>query len=445
MKPSKWLPGLLLPLLFLLLALLLQLLPGFWLSVCRAQAPPQPLAIGQRMPDLTITGIVNGPSPTVRISDYRGKLLLLDFWSTWCGTCKAAMPKLEALQQEFPEELQVLLVTKEDETRVQAFFRKWKNPGGTAYRLPSAVNDTTLEKLFPYRLVPHIVWIGPDGVVKAMTGEDQVTPANIRLALAQGTMPRIVKRDIDVRRPLFSGTALPEDKLLHYAILLKGRVHGLPSGSSLRQDKGLVYGRAITNRPLLELYEIAAMDFIPEYTRNRLLLEVRDEGLLLPEKSGMDEAAWQEANFYSIDLIGPPSEADRLYGRLLESLNTYSPFKGAIERRSTRCLVLQLTGSPRKLTTKGGKTESTLYKAGPKHMRNAPLSYLVNQLLSEPAIRLPVLDETGLQENIDLALKADLGDLPALRKELRRYNLDLVEADRPIDLLVIRDKAPNRK
>ncbi|GAB3832884.1 hypothetical protein GCM10028895_51210 [Pontibacter rugosus] len=106
------------------------------------------------------------------------------------------------------------------------------------------------------------------------------------------------------------------------------------------------------------------------------------------------------------------------------------------------CLVLTLKGSARRLATKGGKKQNTLYKEGPKRLRNAPLAYLVNQLLSEKTIRLPVVDGTGYAGNVDLDIRAPLSDLPALRRELRRYNLELVEAEREIDVLVLRDKTP---
>lgn len=436
----KCLTGLPLFLYLLLLALLLQLLPGFLLPTVRAQAPEKSLATGQLLPEVTLARMVNYASPTARLSDFKGKLLIIDFWATWCSACKAAMPKLDALQKEFPGQVQVLLVTRDEEAKVRTFFKKWKNKDGTPYQLPSAVNDTALDKLFPYRLVPHIVWIRPDGTVGTTTTSEQVTAANIRRALADGTMPGRVKKDIDLQQPLFADAGLPTANLAHYSILLKGKIDGLPSGSRFRKKDGLVVGRAITNQPLLNLYTTVALQMIPDYTSNRLLLEVKDEGPLLQEKSGASPDAWQLENLYSYDLTGPSSEAGSLYTYMLEDLNRYTAYRGTIEKRPTQCLVLVLTGSPGKLQTKGGPEENTLYQPGPKRMRNAPIAYLMNQLLSEPGIRLPVLNETGYTGNIDLDISAALDDLPALRKELRRYNLDLVTAERPIDMLVIRDK-----
>lgn len=440
---KKWLYGLPMPIYFLLLVLLLYLLPGFWLSVCRAQSSTPPgtaLAVGQPVPDITIPNVINHPNTTVRLSDYRGKLLLLEFWAPWCGTCKATMPKMAAIQEQFPGQVQVLLSTTEDRSKVETFFSKWTAPDGTPYRLPSTVNDTTLKKLFPYRLVPHIVWISPAGNVHAITTAAHVTPENVRRALSGSELPARVKRDIDLQLPLFTTSDLPTEHLRHYTLLLKGKIDGLPSGAQVRRHNGTVVGRVHTNKPLLSLYTSVALHYIPDYTEHRLILEVKDEGSLRREKSSLPEEEWRRRHLYSYEQVSPEADDAAYYARMLADLNQFTDFEGSIEPRTVPCLALVLTGNPRKLRTKGGKTKSTLHLPGPRYLRNAPVSYLINRLLGEPGIRVPVLDETGYTGHIDLELTASLGDLPALRKELRRYHLDLVPVEREINMLIIRDR-----
>jgi thiol-disulfide isomerase/thioredoxin len=47
----------------------------------------------------------------VSIKDYEGKLVLIDFWESWCGPCLQVFPAMEELRGEYPEEFEVLAVT----------------------------------------------------------------------------------------------------------------------------------------------------------------------------------------------------------------------------------------------------------------------------------------------------------------------------------------------
>src|SRR5688572_26528195 len=67
------------------------------------------LKIGDIVPDIEFL-MVNYSKPTARLSDFKGKVVILDFWATWCGSCIEAFPKIDLAQKEFGDRLQVILV-----------------------------------------------------------------------------------------------------------------------------------------------------------------------------------------------------------------------------------------------------------------------------------------------------------------------------------------------
>jgi cytochrome c biogenesis protein CcmG, thiol:disulfide interchange protein DsbE len=71
----------------------------------------EPLTVGMAAPDFSLPDI---EGKTVRLSDYRGKVVFVNFWATWCKPCKEEMPSMEILWENFKSEDFVMLAISMD-------------------------------------------------------------------------------------------------------------------------------------------------------------------------------------------------------------------------------------------------------------------------------------------------------------------------------------------
>lgn len=92
----------------LLLALLLAAAVGYFLYVYEG---PQAGRVGSQAGEFTLPG----RSGAVHLSDFRGKVVLLNFWATWCPPCVREMPSLEALRKHMNGlDFQLIAVSVDD-------------------------------------------------------------------------------------------------------------------------------------------------------------------------------------------------------------------------------------------------------------------------------------------------------------------------------------------
>jgi len=86
-----------------------------------------PVEIGKRAPQFTLQDM---SGREVSLGDYRGKIVILDFWATWCGPCRMTMPMLDDIQKEYEGKLSVLAVNlQEPKSVVREYILQESSPG----------------------------------------------------------------------------------------------------------------------------------------------------------------------------------------------------------------------------------------------------------------------------------------------------------------------------
>lgn len=147
---------------------------------------PTIVKIGDKVPIVSNNAVLFYNEPTIDLPDLNNdKIVILDFWSTWCRSCIRSFPRLDTLQKLHPDKVQIIPVTKQRAETIEAFWMANEVTQGVS--LPTIVGDTTLSVMFPYQGVPHIVWIDRAGRFRGSSKANQINEQNILELYYDGT------------------------------------------------------------------------------------------------------------------------------------------------------------------------------------------------------------------------------------------------------------------
>jgi thiol-disulfide isomerase/thioredoxin len=395
-------------------------------------AQEQGIKIGQKCPDVIITNLINNNGASLRLSELKGKLIIIDFWNTWCSSCISSMEKLELIQKELNNQLFVLPVTKQKREVAEKFWNNNNNLKKLSF--PSVVEDTVLSKYFPHNVVPYMVWLDEHLIVRAITTSQYANKKNIMAVLDKQDFNFIVPKkqvDFDYSKSLITNSSqLSEVESPLYCSLFMPSNNSWRGGSSIKLIRDSVKGSTrftAVNQPILGLYHLAFLDHINWNLSKRLKLNVTDSTRFFYNKNKVYNDQWRQLNTYSYEQILPSKITDaEFYNTMTKNLDQYFGLKSRIGKQVTKCYVI--VDSPVKMPPYKIQTDKEI-----------GVDSLVS-ILNHDANWFPVVNESKKWRDKKLShdLLKDLS--PAkIKEELLKHGLDLILTDREVDMLIIEE------
>lgn len=119
---------------------------------------------GQRAPDMYVSQWLNArPIAT-------GKVVVIDFWATWCGPCIASIPHTNQLADQFRDDVAIIGISDETDSKFQTGLNRLNASKGInldTFRYHLALdNSATMKKAIQIRGIPHVIVISSDWIVR---------------------------------------------------------------------------------------------------------------------------------------------------------------------------------------------------------------------------------------------------------------------------------------
>ena len=374
--------------------------------------------LGKPVPDYTFSNILNSKENEILIRDLKGKIVILEFWATWCGPCIPAMQKLDSLQNEFKGELEIITISTEKKERLEKFIKS----SNTSLRI---VSDTSHSIHFKYKVIPHSIVIDKNGIVRALTSPENITKDALTNLITKDQIDLELKDDFYVD-PSLEVETIKSISNTDYRIELKSYDQEKRGGTQILKDtEGNINGIEIYNSTIPRLYQTlfdvaspSRMIYKDSLSEDDFPYEKEQQYNFIIEVSSAYQNKWREIG---IDFLNENFEVNAKMG--IDTLDCFviKNVDNTIEESSVKSSEYMFMG--------------TILKT-----KKIKMSQLAEYLENFTAV--PVVDKTYLKGEYDIEFEWQAEDSKTLHSELRKYGLTFERSDEklPVEVMEIYKK-----
>jgi thiol-disulfide isomerase/thioredoxin len=406
------------------------------------------LSVGDVVPDPEIKNVFNYRTNTLKLSDFKGKLIILDFWSTNCSGCIKAFPKMDSLQNQFGKQIQILLVSRSGLDSTDRFFRLRKQIHKP--NLPFITSDSIFHKYFPHDGEPFYALV--DSQRRVYYFPDAISASMLQKYL-NGEISKSDRRQRQVYLPSPIDTRIKDNIRFSSALLSSSAQFQITSLNFPNTDEITLNFASIG-----QLYMIAYDENTNYYYNGfirpgKLILDVDNPSkYLVPSNKDLYDE-WEKNHSYSYRLIQPKNLGTSKYTSMQQDLYRSFGINVSIEKREVKCLTLVRTPGKDRILSKGGRKSDTFLPTYILASKIDSVRAFTNQSYLSFSNRLCYLveyyfgkafiDSTGYDKNATISIQLngkvmDSFDIELYKSELRKYNLDLIEKVYKMNVLVLR-------
>jgi thiol-disulfide isomerase/thioredoxin len=441
------------------------------------------LKVGNPMPDIPLGELINSKVEVMkslngktRFSQLKGKLVILDFWDINCSSCIEEMPRMAKLQEEFKNQVQILLVdyidSKEQILNDLALYKKRGRENYLPTNIPSIMDNGSIKKLFPPKTeIGYHVWIDAKGIIKLRgSGLINTYPKKVRDLLAGKKIDFVTDDGTMVltrQTPLYTVLNKSSHPILKYNSTFTSFAPEIASyagagGGEVIDSAFNTIRLTWPNTSVLDLYYESTRELMQRsnYTLlgNRIILLVKDTLNYLARRpwftGELTDKIFSQSRFCYEQICPLDYDATTRQQYMLQDLNrnisSLYGAEGRVEKRKMPCYILVRNSQLDKLAAKENNDKNYSKTInGNKMMRGQ--GELMNVLMSHIGWRYYgynafvglndiLIDETEYKGKIDIWLPASIKSWDELRKALLPYDLDIIKEERQIDMLVIEEK-----